>query len=76
MKKNSTKWIPLGNYSHSETDYITFARKNIKTGMMYFKTKRVNGSLISFDNRVLISGLIDVAEQWSKLIKLKVGEGE
>lgn len=68
MRKGKfTEWIPLANYSwSSQTDYIVFARRNLKTGMIQFKTKRVinwwaNKSLCIPHN------LIDVKTQWNKL---------
>ena len=38
--EKKTKWQPLVAYNASGTDYIVFARKGLKTGMIYFKTKR------------------------------------
>jgi len=43
FKRKLTKWIPLGKFCHGVTEHVTFARKNLKTGMIYFKTKQVNG---------------------------------
>lgn len=35
FKRNYTKWIPLAFYDWAgDTDYIVFARKNLKTGMI------------------------------------------
>jgi hypothetical protein len=41
IKPEYTKWIPLGTYRYGYTDYITMVRKNIKTGMLYFKTIKI-----------------------------------
>jgi hypothetical protein len=57
-----TKWIPFGNYIYAGNDYIVFVRKNLKTGMLYFKTKRVQ---LRFSTRELMPfKLIDVEKQW------------
>ena len=39
--EKKTSWHPLVAYNASGTDYIVFARKGLKTGMIYFKTKRI-----------------------------------
>jgi hypothetical protein len=39
FRKNLTKWYVLATYNQSGNDYVVFFRKNLKTGMMYFKTK-------------------------------------
>jgi len=42
FKKRYTKWTPLLVYNWAGgTGLMTFVRLNIKTGMMYFKTKRI-----------------------------------
>jgi hypothetical protein len=38
--EKKTKWQPLVTYNTSGTDYIVFVRKGLKSGMIYFKTKR------------------------------------
>lgn len=57
-----TKWIPFGSYSFADNDYIVFARKNLKSGMLYFKVKKVTRSIYS--SNFLPYDLIDVKEQW------------
>ena len=68
FKKRWTKWIPFGNYAHSETDYIVFVKKNLINGIMKFKTKRVHGSF-SFHTK-FVPSLIDVKEAWDKICNL------
>ncbi len=68
FKNNKTRWIPLGNYSHGSDDYVVFVRGNKKTGMMYFKVKKVH--CFSFSTRLLPSNLIDVKTQWDEIVKL------
>lgn len=36
-----TKWIVLTTYNEGAYDFIVFVRKDTKTGMLEFKTKRV-----------------------------------
>lgn len=64
-----TKWIPLGNFSFGGKDYITFTRKNLKSGMLYFKTKRVNTWFGFFPlvNSVIPRNLIDVKSAWEQI---------
>lgn len=72
FKSKFTKWIPLGNHEYAGVDYITFVRKNIKTGMMEFKTKRVNTNN-PFDtsvHSVLNKSLINVSEAWNKITEM------
>lgn len=63
-----TKWIPLGNYSFSDKDYVVFVRANLKTGMMFFKVKNIHRFV--FANRTLPVGLIDVAAAWKEITNL------
>jgi hypothetical protein len=39
--EKKTKWQVLVTYNEDGVDYIVFARKGIKSGMIYFKTKKV-----------------------------------
>lgn len=69
--KRWTKWIPLGRMDFGGKDYVTLVRKNRKTGMLKFKTLRVNGwrlggSVYSF----LPSDLIDTNEAWKQITEL------
>lgn len=45
FKRRKTKWIVLQCYHVGGTDYILLARKNIRTGMIYVKTKRATPTL-------------------------------
>ncbi len=65
FKHNKTKWIPIGLFKHGSRNKIVFARRNIKTGMLYFKVKVVNkGAHI---NPLLSLDLSDVRSQWDVL---------
>lgn len=70
-KRNRTKWIPLGMFSFSGYDYVTFIRKNLKTGMLYFKTKRVNRHFLAVNcvNNVLPHNLINTQKVWDDITK-------
>jgi hypothetical protein len=63
-----TKWIPFGNYNHGASEIIVFARKNLRTGMISFKTKTANKRLMSQDT-FIPADLIDVRKAWDELIK-------
>lgn len=41
MFEKKTKWEVLVAYNQNGIDYIVFARKGLKSGMIYFKTKRI-----------------------------------
>lgn len=69
FKNDKTRWIPFGAYSHGSDDYIVFIRGNKKTGMMYFKVKRVH-RFAPFSGRILPSNFIDVKAQWDEIIKM------
>lgn len=67
-----SNWIPLGSFSHGETDYIVFVRKNLNNGLMKFKTIRVNGKFTySSVSSVLPADLIDVKKQWEIINETK-----
>ena len=70
FKKKYTKWQPLGNYEWDGTDRIVFVKKNLKTGMMKFKTRKVNSYLgaMSCLNPILPSALIDVKKAWEEIV--------
>ena len=71
FKKQLTKWIPLGNYTFSDDDYIVMARKNVKTGMLYFKTINAHGSRC-LTKSIFPIGLIDVNDAWQQLTKEQI----
>jgi len=70
--KKYTKWYPLGNFSYGGKEYITLVKKNKKTGMLKFKTKRVNGWFFDagYTHTFLPSNLIDVQKSWDDIICL------
>jgi hypothetical protein len=41
LLEKKTKWQVLVAYNEGGTDYIVFARKGLKSGMIYFKTKKI-----------------------------------
>lgn len=61
-----TKWIPLSEYNFGETEYLILARRNIKSGMIYFKVKHVAGRMNGV--RLAPWGL-DIKEQFKELMK-------
>jgi len=67
--KGKTKWIPLGNFEFGGRDYIVFVRKNKRTGMLKFRTKRVNFNWWSSKTvyNILTDDLIDVQKQWDAI---------
>lgn len=69
IKKRYTKWIPLGGFTFGNNEYVTFVRKNIKTGMLRFKTKQVNGWFGSMGctNPFMPDNIIDTAKAWEEI---------
>lgn len=69
MKKRHTKWEALGRFNFDSYEYITFIRKNLKNGMLQFKTRRVNGwfGVMSCTEPFLPSNLIDTQKVWDKV---------
>lgn len=68
FNKNLTSWIPLGSMSFQQNDFIVFVRGNKKTGMLYFKTKKVNGAWYqTLVDNILPNSLIDVTKQWNEI---------
>lgn len=41
MFEKKTKWQVIVTYNQNGNDYIVFAQKGLKSGMLYFKTKRI-----------------------------------
>jgi len=65
--EKKTKWNVLVTYNSSGTDFIVFARKGLKTGMIYFKTKRVTPRLEcswNFNSNIfdIKNGFVEVLE--------------
>lgn len=62
-----TKWKPLVTYNNMGYDYIVFARKGRKSGMVYFKTKRVTPFGTNSYN--FVRTLFDIKIQFDKTIR-------
>ena len=65
--KKYTKWIPLGTYSYGYTDYIVFVRKNLRNGMMQFKTKTAAGNFTMYKHIFIPVDLIDTEAAWKTI---------
>ena len=61
-----TMYEPLGHYSYADTDYVVFARRK-KNGIVQFRTRRVHGFL-KLKSQFIPHGIINVKEQWEKII--------
>lgn len=64
-----TKWIVLGRYSFGGSDYIVFVRGSRKTGLLDFKIKKIGG-IFTYTHPILPHDLVNVTEQWNKIINL------
>lgn len=62
FRKRYTDWIPLGVNTFGDTHHVIMVRRNLKTGMMKFKSKRVQG--FHHHKSFLPHNLIDVQKQW------------
>lgn len=72
--KNRTSWIPLGSFVSDNQEFVVFARKNFPSGMIDFKTKRVNrrGIFNTYDvYPILPPNIIDVAKQWDLITNVR-----
>lgn len=67
MFRKYTKWIPFGAYSYGCREHMVFAKRNLKTGMIKFKTKRVNTGLFTNDKEFIPIEMIDTQKAWDKL---------
>jgi hypothetical protein len=61
-----SKWIPLMAYEYSGNSYMILCSKNLKTGMLYFKCKKMNG----FSSLSYRYPKIDTDTQFEILMKL------
>lgn len=69
-----TKWIPLGAYTWAgNIDYIVFVRKNTRTGMMQFKTKRVQAWWAN--KASFFPGIIDTQKAWDEITSVLTNRG-
>lgn len=66
FKNHLTKWEVLATYNQSGTDYIVFFRKNKKTGMMYFKTKKVGYPFVC--SYSFTKNLVDIQTQFDAML--------
>lgn len=67
FKNKWTKWIPFGNYTWAgNTCYMVFVRKNLKNGMMEWKTKMIHSWWRS--KEPFVPKLIDVQKAWEEIL--------
>ena len=66
MFEKKTKWQVLVAYNERGTDYIVFARKGLKSGMIYFKTKSITPTLSSSYN--LYPSLFDLKKSFHEVL--------
>lgn len=65
--EKKTKYIPLVAYNSDATDYIVFVRKGLKSGLLYFKTKRntpLGVCSYNFDK-----SMFDIKKQFEEILK-------
>jgi hypothetical protein len=61
-----SEWFILGTYSHVYDEYCTLFRKNMRTGMLQFKTL-----LISKKSNLKLQYTNDIQQSWIKMEFLK-----
>jgi hypothetical protein len=61
--RKTTCWVPLATYNTGGSDYIVFARRNLKTGMIYFKTKNISPRMIT--SYLFAAPLVDIKQQFT-----------
>lgn len=66
--EKKTKWQVLAAYNHLGIDYIVFARKGLKSGMIYFKTKRVT-PIFGGESYNFRSSLFDIKKGFDDLLQ-------
>lgn len=64
--EKKTKWQVLVAYNQNGTDYIVFARKGLKSGMIYFKTKKVTPTFVCSYN--FHSTLFDIKKGFDNVL--------
>ncbi len=64
FKKNRTRWYPFAKSSIGYCDHITFIKKDLDSGMLYFKTKKANKKFDTTINNILPNGMIDTLAVW------------
>ena len=70
FKKRYTEWVPLGSFSLGRVDYIALVKKNKKTSMLKFKTKRTHGNRMFSGCNPYFNVPIDIQAQWDEIISL------
>tara|TARA_R110000787_G_scaffold152446_1_gene266339 strand:+ start:667 stop:891 length:225 start_codon:yes stop_codon:yes gene_type:complete len=72
FKNKYSKWRPLGKFTWAtERNYIVFVRKNLKTGMMQFKTKWINKTFLGMYTSSMPQSDIDTQKAWDEITTLK-----
>ena len=66
LKKRFSKWIPIHIYNFSGDKFLLMGRMNLKSGMLYFKVKRLNR--LSDTNHNMPVNIFDPREQFEKLL--------
>lgn len=66
---NKTAWVPLTTYRFGDATRIVLFRKNFRTGMLYFKTKKINGT--NCTKHLLPISDKYVERVWEEVIKMK-----
>ncbi len=66
-----TKWVPLGFSMYGYSEFLVLSRKNLKTGMIYFKCKKVQKGKIDVHEVFNRNYPISPNVQWNKLQELK-----
>ena len=64
--EKKTKWQVLVAYNQAGSDYIVFARKGLKSGMIYFKTTKVTPPFVCSYN--FNPTLFDVKKGFSDIL--------
>lgn len=65
--EKKSKWIPLVAYNTGGTDYIVFVRMGKRSGMIYFKTKRITPFMsdVSYN---FSKELFDIKKQFEQIL--------
>ena len=68
FKKKYSKWIALGKWNWDGKEYVVMARRNLKNGMLKFKSVRVNSHFWGYSYPVLPNDIIDTKKAWDELV--------
>ena len=67
MFRKLSKWVVLSTFNQGGTDYVLFCRKNLKTGMLYFKCKSASPKFVcSYNFRG--ESLVDLVANFEKIL--------